>query len=513
MRRYCMVAVALGFAFALPATANAAQFPVTAPTDEALRTAVNAANDADGPDEVLLNGHTVVLDEGDLDVDDELTLRGPGTIDGSRLEGDAILEVWEPLTIDGVRLINSNENRAVLVRAPVDVRVERSEFASNEEGAIGFYPEVLTQSLRAADASLTVSDSTFDGNVARWGGAIDIDPRSQLDVAVSIARSTFVGNRAVGDGEGDARGGAINIWGGLLTVENSTFSGNRVDGPSFGSGGGAIAVNNGASATLTHVTITGNLAEGRARGGGIAGPRFDGVGLAKTLSFVPVMVSNSIVAGNTSEIIEEDSFALAAVRTDDCDFDVGTNGGNLESGTTCGFRGTGDKQNADPKLAALAANGGPTRTHALAADSPAVNMAVAGRCLATDQRSIPRVAAACDSGAYELVPPTTQPVQQPAAGGALGEQASSCLSDRRFKIRLRVPRGEEVRKATIVLNGEKIKVKRGKRLTAIIDLRGLTKKRYKVKITLHLKGGEKVTGVRRYWTCTPAIRWTKPPKV
>ena len=318
-----------------------------------------------------------------------------------------------------------------------------------------------------------------------------------------VARSTFAGNRAVGGGDFPARGGAINIWDGRLTVENSTFSGNAAQGQTFGSGGGAIAVNDGASATLTHVTITGNLAEHGARGGGIAGPRFDEVGSAKALSFVPVTVTNSIVAGNTSEDPEGD-FVVAAVRTDDCDFEVGTNGGNLESGRTCGFRDASDKQNADPKLAALAANGGPTRTHALAADSPAVNMAVAGRCLATDQRSIPRVAAACDSGAYELVPAGTQPTQQPSAGGALGEEASSCLSVRRFKIRLRVPRGEEVRKATVELNGEKVRVKRGKRLTAIIDLRGLTKKRYKVKITLHLKGGDKVTGVRRYWTCTPA---------
>jgi hypothetical protein len=505
-----MAAVALGFAFALPATAHAAQFPVTAPTDAALRGAINAANDAEGADEVLLNGHTVVLDDGDLDVLDELTLRGPGVIDGSRLETDAILEVWEPLTIDGVRLINSNEDRAVLVLAPVDLKVQRSEFADNEAGGIGFYPAVPAQALREADASLTVSDSTFEGNTGRNGGAIDIAPNNQLQVTASVARSTFAGNRAVGDGESDARGGAINIWRGMLAVENSTFSGNRVDGPTFFSGGGAIAVNEGASATLTHVTIAGNLAEDRARGGGIAGPFFDSFGKQ---SFVPVTVSNSIVAGNTSEVIEEEAFSAQAVRTDDCDFQVGTGGGNLEGGTTCGFRDASDKQNADPKLAALAANGGPTRTHALAADSPAVNMAVAGRCLATDQRSIPRVAAACDSGAYELVPASTQPIQQPAAGGALGEQASSCLSERRFKIRLRVPRGEEVRKATVVLNGEKIKVKRGKRLTAIIDLRGLTKKRYKVKITLHLKGGEKVTGVRRYWTCTPAIRWTKPPKV
>ena len=227
---------------------------------------------------------------------------------------------------------------------------------------------------------------------------------------------------------------------------------------------------------------------------------------------MPVTVVNSIVAGNTSEVIEDDRAAAAlAVRADDCDFSVGTLGGNLEGDTTCGFRDASDKQNTDPKLAALAANGGLTRTHALAADSPAVNMAGAARCLATDQRGMPRVATACDSGAYELVPPGTQP--SAPAGGALGEQASNCLSDRRFKIRLRVPRGEEVRKAIVKVNGKRVKVKRGKRLTAIVDLRGLTKERYKVNITLRLKGGGKVTGVRRYWTCTPAIRWTKPPKV
>ena len=91
---------------------------------------------------------------------------------------------------------------------------------------------------------------------------------------------------------------------------------------------------------------------------------------------MPVTVVNSIVAGNTSEAIEEERSAAAlAVQADDCDFPVGTLGGNLEGDTTCGFRGASDKQNADPKLAALAANGGLTRTHALPADSPAVNMA------------------------------------------------------------------------------------------------------------------------------------------
>jgi hypothetical protein len=505
MRRYCTVAVAIGVALMLPAAASADTFTVAAPTEAALAAAVDAANAQDGADTVLLGGHTIMLAEDDIDVLDDLTLRGPGTLDGSGLESDAIIEAWADLTVDDVRLVNNDDERALLVLAPADVRVERSTFTGND-GAIGIYPsEAARAAQRLADASLVVSDSTFEANVAGSGGAIDIEAG-----LITITRSTFAGNRAVSDGEGWARGGAINIWDGMLAVENSTFSGNSVAGPSFGSAGGAIAVSGSATATLTHVTVTGNVAEGRARGGGIAGPLLQGFGAA---SFVPVTVVNSIVAGNTSEIIEEDRFAAAlAVRADDCDSPVGTLGGNLEGDTTCGFRAVSDKQSADPKLAALAANGGPTRTHALAADSPAVNMAVAGRCPATDQRGMPRVAAACDSGAYELVPPSTQP--SAPAGGTLGEEArSECLSDRRFKIRLRVPRGEEVRKAIVKVNGKRVKVKRGKRLTAIVDLRGLTKERYKVNITLRLKDGGKVTGVRRYWTCTPAIRWTKPPRV
>jgi len=513
MRRYCTVAVAIGFALMLPAAAHAEVFTVTAPTEAALQDAVDAANDREGADTVLLGGQTIMLAEGEVEVFDELTLRGPGTLDGSGLESDAIIEAWADLTIDDVRLVNTNDDRALLVLAPADVRVERSTFTGNE-GAIAVYPSEPSVAARAAqqlaDGSLVVTDTTFEGNVARYGGAIDIDPGQSTNIQVAVARSTFVGNRAVGDDESNARGGAINIWRGTLSVENSTFSGNSVAGPNFGSGGGAIAVSGSASATLTHVTITGNSAEGRARGGGIAGPRFEGFGAQ---SFVPVTVVNSIVAGNTSEIIEEDRAPAAlAVQADDCDFPVGTLGGNLEGDESCGFRNASDKQNADPKLAALAANGGLTRTHALPADSPAVNMAGAGRCLSTDQRGMARVATACDSGAYELVPPGTQP--SAPAGGALGEEArSDCLSDRRFKIRLRVPRGEEVRKAIVKVNGKRVKVKRGKRLTAVVDLRGLTKERYKVNITLRLKGGGKVTGVRRYWTCTPAISWTKPPKV
>ena len=60
----------------------------------------------------------------------------------------------------------------------------------------------------------------------------------------------------------------------------------------------------------------------------------------------------------------------------------------LESGTECGFTGTGDLQNSNPKLGPLASNGGPTQTLALLKGSPAIDVIplTSGLCPATDQR-------------------------------------------------------------------------------------------------------------------------------
>ena len=56
----------------------------------------------------------------------------------------------------------------------------------------------------------------------------------------------------------------------------------------------------------------------------------------------------------------------------------------------------------DPKLGSLADNGGPTRTHALLAGSPAIDAASTPDCPTTDQRGVLRPQrAACDIGSYE----------------------------------------------------------------------------------------------------------------
>jgi hypothetical protein len=93
--------------------------------------------------------------------------------------------------------------------------------------------------------------------------------------------------------------------------------------------------------------------------------------------------------------------------------------GNVSTFTT-GFNGPGDQVGTeaapiDPKLGPLAANGGPTLTHALLANSPAIDQGSCSKGTGADQRGVfamtlPKVLNAdggCDIGAFEAQP---QPV-------------------------------------------------------------------------------------------------------
>ncbi len=60
------------------------------------------------------------------------------------------------------------------------------------------------------------------------------------------------------------------------------------------------------------------------------------------------------------------------------------------------------------------------------------------------------------------------------------------------------------------VNGKRTKVMRGVRDTATVDLRGLPKGRFKVRITVTLADGRKVSSTRKYRTC--AKRKSTPKK-
>ena len=82
-------------------------------------------------------------------------------------------------------------------------------------------------------------------------------------------------------------------------------------------------------------------------------------------------------------------------------------GYNLDTGVSCAFAEPTDMTAADPQLAPLAANGGPTPTQVPADGSPAIDHGgtPATGCPATDQRGVSRPQGpACDIGAVELQP-------------------------------------------------------------------------------------------------------------
>lgn len=84
--------------------------------------------------------------------------------------------------------------------------------------------------------------------------------------------------------------------------------------------------------------------------------------------------------------------------------------------------------------------------------------------------------------------------------------ARRCLSRRSFRIRLKEPRGDALSTASVFVNGRRVEVRSGDRVTAPINLRGLPKGRYTVKIVAKTVRGRTITGTRKYRTCAQKRR-------
>ncbi|HEX6390240.1 MAG TPA: hypothetical protein VFZ89_12345 [Solirubrobacteraceae bacterium] len=81
-----------------------------------------------------------------------------------------------------------------------------------------------------------------------------------------------------------------------------------------------------------------------------------------------------------------------------------------------------------------------------------------------------------------------------------------CRSRRSFRIRLVVPKGVIIATASVRVNGKRVKVVRKRRLTSFVNLRGLPKGRYSVKIVVVTEAGKILRSTRRYRTCAPRRR-------
>ena len=226
-----------------------------------------------------------------------------------------------------------------------------------------------------------VINSTFTSNacISATGGAIMNFGNARL----KVRGSTFTGNRARG-------GGAINneTDRALLSVENSTLSGNSANY------GGAI-YSDGGSVALSHCTIVSNSAA-FAIGGGV-----------RAYGVRSLVVGNSLIAGNSAPQNDD----IAMVDDSGQPVPLASVGHNLigttndSLGWTATDLGGSDAAPLDPLLGPLADNGGHTWTHALLSGSPAIDAGGPPDTNAValiDQRGVVRPQGpACDIGAFE----------------------------------------------------------------------------------------------------------------
>jgi predicted outer membrane repeat protein len=175
-----------------------------------------------------------------------------------------------------------------------------------------------------ADARVTISDSTFDGNSSSLVGAA---------LALGNAAQAFVVNTTFTNNDTDGDGGAIHAAAGArLSLINVALQGNRA------SNGGAIY--SAGNADLINVLIAGNLADNQ--GGGLYAIDDSGVG-------VDLELLNATISGNRAA----DVSGGGGIRMESGDADIdntilwgnvsGTLGGaandnvTLGSGATVGF--------------------------------------------------------------------------------------------------------------------------------------------------------------------------------
>jgi hypothetical protein len=96
--------------------------------------------------------------------------------------------------------------------------------------------------------------------------------------------------------------------------------------------------------------------------------------------------------------------------------------------------------------------------------------------------------------------PTPEPSPNVSAEDVLSLPSSkSCVSRRKFAIRVRAPRGITVTSTTVFLNGRTAGTGRGN--GAVINLRGLPRGKVKVKVVAQLSDGRQLVVRRTYKTC------------
>jgi hypothetical protein len=374
-------------------------------SDCSLRDAIIASNAAVGTDTIVLGTGIYKLTiaganednsmTGDLDIKHDVVIQGQGSgktiIDATGL-GDRVFDVYPIMFVGSL------------------VRFSGLTIQGGDAGT-AFGGAIAADSSGPGPGTIQLDDVVITGNHAFNGGAID--NRGTM----TIANSVISGNRAA---SGPFGGGITNV--GTLTISNTTITGNSADISGGGiyniagnltlnavtmdvnssMQGGAISAGGG-TINITNSTISGNAASND--GGGIyAGAAPQSISLTNV-----TLADNTATTGSQISFDGHGSFNLkdtiiSGVGGHNCGGTVHSQGHNISNDGTCSLTGSGDLPNKDPKLGPLADNRGPTKTRALASDSPAKD-AASNDCPPpnSDQRGVSRPQGpSCDIGAFEI---------------------------------------------------------------------------------------------------------------
>lgn len=250
--------------------------------------------------------------------------------------------------------------------------------------------------------NLTLNNLTIqNGNYNKAGGAIYNKGSLTID-------NCYLTNNTV---EGNENGGAIYSQANHLTVLNSTFYANT---STEGQGGAVFTTAPGYpnSAVFTNSTFSENHAQ---KGGGIAIQ--DGIATLMNCTFWKNIASGQgggIYWSGSLNTVYLINNILAENEPQNCSKSgneyAGANN-NLETGNSCNLNVQYNPliNQTDAGLGALEDNGGPTKTHALMQDSPAIDNGSQSFCdqvnVDKDQRGFTRpVGAVCDIGSVEFDP-------------------------------------------------------------------------------------------------------------
>ncbi len=416
-----------------------------------LREAINLANATAGDDTITFGGiftdetpDTITLTSGLLTITDDVTILGTG-VSNLTVSGNNASTVFEisglatGVTIDGLAIANG----AVIVNRNSILNLTNSSVSGNtgvrgisNNGVLGLTNTSVFGNTEGGIYNarlLNLTNSSVYGNTGDSGSGIFNDGSTNNETLRLINSSVFgntanlggggiynqggtlnLTNSSVSDNTANYGGGIVNAddlgyFGGLATLTNSTISGNtaREDGGGIYNDYNYLSNN---TLNLNNTTITNNTADldgdGTGNGGGVFNiSEFPG----------PINVSNTIIAGNFDNSTSGDiSPDVSGSRFRDSGNNlIGNNIGSTDF-TTSTLVGT-SADPIDPKLSPLQNNGGETLTHALLADSPAINAGnntlVPANAI-TDQRGagFDRIFnSVVDIGAYEVQSPITLP--------------------------------------------------------------------------------------------------------